>query len=102
MKQLFKTQRGYNLKIEIIKDFISFYLVNPNGFMLSDKVEPFNSKEQDEEGESPFYWIPITEWIASYYNNHPLTNFSCQDTMFEKRWFTKEMNEFINNNLIKN
>lgn len=103
MEQTFKSKEGDSFLIKITKEFISFYL-NRNGFILGNIPFFFNNEDEaeDEEGQSCFYWIGVEDWINSYNKIHPLKDFSWQEAMLDKRWYTQEMNDFINKTLIKN
>jgi len=92
MKSFFNghPQDKRTISIEVDKDFISFYFDDVLRWhnQISRQNKELGYEEEELEPPQTMYWIPTDEWIKDngHWSNH----------MKRKAWFTKEMNQYIN------
>jgi len=73
------------------------------------KIKVKIDKKEDEilftfpdENDREFYWITASEWISDYDTTRQGRGDNWHNHMRDKIWFTNEMHNFINENLLTN
>ena len=106
MGQTFQS-RNYSVTIVIKDGVIEFFRADQlqrHNEWLNDLDEyDFNDLDEDEKQCSNFYWIEVADWVSDY----KTTRQEVERTdnwhrhIKTKDWFTNEMYNWLNKNLIK-
>lgn len=106
MQNVFSSTR-YDVTIKIEKGYVLFYktedLIRHSEWLSSLYDYELNELREEDKICNDFYWLGVDEWISDYKTTRqePERRDNWHRHIKTKGWFTEEMYNWINKQLIK-